>query len=48
MVILGLVLLVLGLILGVGWLVIVGAVLAVVGLVVNLGYARPRGGHYWY
>jgi hypothetical protein len=48
MVILGVVLLVLGLILGLGWLVIIGAVLAVAGLIVNLAYARPRGGHYWY
>ena len=48
MVILGVILLIIGLIAGLGWLWIIGLVLIVAGLILNLGYARPRGGRYWY
>lgn len=48
MVILGVVLTVLGLIFGIPILWIIGLVLVVIGLVGNLGYARSRGGRYWY
>lgn len=48
MVILGVVLAILGLVFGLTWLVIVGAVIVVLGLIGNFGYARPRGGRYWY
>jgi hypothetical protein len=48
MVTLGVILLVLGLIFGVSVLWVLGAVLVIVGLIANVGYARPRGGRYWY
>jgi hypothetical protein len=48
MVVLGVILLILGLILGLGWLWIIGIILVIVGLVANLAYVRPRGGRYWY
>ena len=48
MVVAGVVLFILGLLFGLGWLWIIGLILIVVGLVANVGYARPRGGRYWY
>jgi hypothetical protein len=48
MVVLGVILLILGLLFGLGWLWIIGIILVIVGLIANLAYARPRGGRYWY
>jgi len=48
MVILGIILLVVGLITGIALIWIAGLVLILLGLIVNIGYARPRGGPYWY